>query len=189
VIEIHFTEKKKFRKFIEKIREKEIIEKKPLCRIILFGSYYPPEIKEILIKIRDDLRKEGYNNTWLVEDYPTYNDLGIREKSIFCLKFSDINFLIITFEGEKGGVTSELEYIINNAKELSYQSVVFYEIKCENDQEISSLSPVQEDGLISAKIRMVKFKKENYKELFQLIRGEAWKLHYHYAIHEKRLYL
>ena len=175
---------KKFRKFIENLRNKEIIEKKPLCRIILFGSYYPEEMKEFLIKIRNDLRDEGYINTWLVENYPTYEDLGIREKSISCLEFSNINFFIITFEGEKGGLTVELEHIISNAKRLSFQTVVFYEIK--NENEISSLSELNKEGLISANIRMHEFKIENYEDLSQLIKGEAWNLHYHYVLYEKQ---
>lgn len=179
-------ESKKFRRFIEKFKNEEIIEKKPLCKMILFGSYYPTEEKEFLIRIRDDLKREDYNNTWLVEDYPTFDDLEIREKSLFCLEYSSINFFIITFEGAGRGVTVELEHIINNASRLSFKTVVYYEIKYENGSEISSLSQLQEDGLISAKIRFHKFKKEDYENLLQLIRAEAWNLHYHYVIRENK---
>lgn len=184
--EFPHIESKNFNKFIEKFRKKEIIEKKPLCRIILFGSYYPLTEKEFLIKIRDDLKNDGYINAWLVENYPTYNDLGIREKSIFCLEYSHINFFIITFKGVGRGETVELEEIIRNATKLSFKTVVFYEIKCENNDKIPSLSPLQEDGLISAKIKTVEFKKDNYEDLFQLIRGKAWELHYYYVFYEKR---
>lgn len=179
-------ESKNFKKFIEQFRKKEIIEKKPLCRIILFGSYYPLKEKEFLIRIRDELKKDGYINTWLVENYPTYNDLGIREKSMFCLEYSHINFFIITFKGVGRGETVELEEIIRNATKLSFKTVVCYEIKCENNDRIPSLSPLQEDGLISAKIKKVEFKKDNFEDLFELIRGIAWELHYHYVFYEKQ---
>lgn len=185
-VELLDIESKKFKKFIENFKKKEIFEKKPLCRIILFGSYYPPEEKEFLKRIRDDLKADNYNNTWLVEDYPTFEDLGIREKSIFCLKFSNINFFIITFNGEKGGFTVELEHTINNARNLSFKTIVFYEIKYENNNEISSLSQLHEEGLISAQIRMHEFKIDNYEDLIELIKGEVWKLHYHYVLYERQ---
>lgn len=180
-------ESENFKKFIEQFRKKEIIEKKQLCRIILFGSYYPPKEKEFLIKIRDALRNDGYNKTWLVENYPNCKGLGIREKSILCLEYSHINFFIITFEGVGKGVTVELEEIIRNATKLSFKTVVCYEIKYENNNRILSLSPLQEDGLISAKIKTVEFKKDNFDDLFELIRGLAWELHYHFVFIEKTI--
>ena len=175
-----------FQRFIEKFRKNKIIEKKPLCRIILLGSYFPPEEKEFLLRLRDDLREDGFVNTWLVESYPTYNELGIREKSIFCVEYSHINFFVITFEGAGRGETVELEHIINNASRLSFKTTVFYEVKYENDREVSSLSLLQEDGLISTRTKMHKFTKDNYDELFQLMRAEAWNFHYHYVIREKK---
>lgn len=185
-VELLDIESKKFKKFIENFKKKEIIEKKPLCRIIVFGSYRPLEEKEFLIKIRDDLKNEGYINTWLVENYPTYDDLSIRDKSIFCLEYSHVNFFIITFEGKKVGATVELEHIIHNATKLSFKTVVYYEIKYENDEKKSSLSQLQENELISVNIRMHEFKIDNYQDLIELIKGEAWKLHYHYVLYERQ---
>lgn len=101
-------ERKEFKEFVEKLKRTRIIEKNPLNRIILFGSYYPPSTKNRLKNLQQALKSEGYNNTWLVENYPTFEDLGLREKSLYCLEFADINFFLVTFGGEKSGFTVEL---------------------------------------------------------------------------------
>ncbi len=174
-----------FKEFInEKI--KRLLQKKELCKILLFGAYYPPSEKEFLIKIRDDIRNEGYINTFLVEDFPKYPNLNIREKSFACLEFSDINVFVITFSGKQAGSSAELEHIIKNASSLSFKTIVTYEYKLEIDDKINSLSPLQEDGLKFSNIKLIPFLKEEYSDFFELLRAQIWNKHYHYVIHENR---
>ncbi|MFX1429156.1 MAG: hypothetical protein ACFFCY_03200 [Promethearchaeota archaeon] len=175
-------EREEFRKFVNK-KIKQVNKKKKLCRIIIFGSYKPQE-KEFLEQLKNDLKNDGYENTWLVEDYPNFKDLNVRTKSIDSLEFSHINLFIIT--GEKGGFTVELEHLVQNASTLSFKTIILYEKKLIDDSEVDSLSQLHIEGLKSAIIRLFSFDRSNYSDLIQLIRGQVYALHYHYVINEKK---
>jgi len=169
-----------FKAFIKNAKER-VFEKKSLFRIIIFGPYYPPQEKELLIKLKNDLRTDGFKNTRLVEDLPNYDDLLIREKSFLCLEYSDINFFIITSKGVQGGVTVELDEIIPNAEALSFKTVVFYEIRKNKE----SLSVLVKEGLELANIRHYPFKRDDYYDLFELVLGKARARHYYYVKYSK----
>ncbi len=175
-------------KFEEFITNKiiRVSDKKSICKLIIFGAYYPPGEKRFLRKIKKSLQEDGYEETWLVEEYPNSDNLSIRNKSIECLDFSDINLFIITFKGKQGGLTVELEYVIRNASRISFKTIVFFEVKAEEGKSIKSLSQLQIDGLIDGNIRFYPFEKNNFQDLFEAIRGKVWSMHYHYVINENR---
>lgn len=84
---------------------------KKLMNITIYGSYFPDSEKELLIEQRNYLRDRGFVRTYIVDDYadPTQN-LDPLEKSIRCLEFSDVNFLIFTRAGNNQGVGRELTH-------------------------------------------------------------------------------
>lgn len=90
-------------------------EFKPLMKVLsitIYGSYYPEPEKDFLKNQRDYLISKGYSEASLVEDYPEQeSDISNLEKSIRCLQYSDVNFLIFTREGKRYGVSRELTHI------------------------------------------------------------------------------
>ena len=99
----------------EKYNQRLSREFTPLMKVItitIYGSYYPQSEKDFLIEQRDFLRDKGYENTNIVDDYPDLDpDITLLEKSIRCLEFSDVNFLVFTREGKRYGVSRELTHV------------------------------------------------------------------------------
>ena len=120
--------------------------------ITIYGSYYPPNESRRLYKLKKCIKKRSFKNIHLVKDYPpshfpfklpSNNNLRNLFRSRYCLKTSDLNILIFTFEGEKTGVGYELEYAIR--KKLDY--LLFREKKIERGREIFAGSSLI-DGLL-----------------------------------------
>jgi hypothetical protein len=90
--------------------------------IIIYGAYNPPRDgehlgeKERLVKLQDNLRNDGYIQTYIVEDFPT-NEKSVSpnlDKSYCCLECADLNILICTCRGKTDSVASELKFAIEN---------------------------------------------------------------------------
>ncbi len=120
--------------------------------ITIYGSYYPLRERRRLYKLKKCIRKRSFKNTHLARDYhPSHfpfklpSNINIRNlfRSRYCLKSSDLNILIFTFEGEKTGVGYELEFAIR--KRINF--LLFRESKIEGGKEILAGSSLI-DGLL-----------------------------------------
>ena len=83
---------------------------KPELQITVYGSYVPDSEKQLLLRMKNALISEGYIATKVVEDFPNSRSLNSFEISKACLEFSDVNFLVFTFDGKRFGVVRELTY-------------------------------------------------------------------------------
>lgn len=78
---------------------------------MIYGAYNPPDTdshlgeKKRLELLRDRLKREGYMNTALVDDFEG-ND--VLSKSLDALEFADLNIIIFTCRGKTGSVAREL---------------------------------------------------------------------------------
>lgn len=103
-----------------------INELKRKLRVGLYGAYYPSSELRRLRRLRDCLRKKGYN-VLLAEDLggrPEFTD--DRQRSVFLLENSHVNVFVFTFRGKNQGTISELEHVLRN-RELVAKSVVCVE--------------------------------------------------------------
>jgi len=136
--------------------------------IIIYGAYNPPGDgehlgeKERLIKLQDRLKKDGYTETYIVEDIP-YNEKSFSpnlDKSYYCLEFADLNILVFTCRGNTDSVTSELEYAIEN--NLLSKCLVFEE--CYNG--ISAMGTLPREKLRRVRYSLVKVEYKNDEDLY-----------------------
>ena len=109
--------------------------------ITLYGPYAPPEELDRLECLIDCLKLRGFDNIKLVKDFPPdfftislpeNENERILEKSLYCLKNSDLNILVFTLDGINAGVAIELNYCINNKIDF----LVYFELKIENGVKI-----------------------------------------------------
>ena len=75
---------------------------KPRIKIGVYGAYFPETDHEILVRLRDRLRVEGFTRAYLVEDIRDRGRLGSDTflKSKFSLEQSNINLFVATFTDE-----------------------------------------------------------------------------------------
>ena len=94
--------------------------------IIIYGAYNPPGDgehlgeKERLIKLQDRLKKDGYTETYIVEDIP-YNEKSFSpnlDKSYYCLEFADLkNFYAeISISKESIEMKFTISVVVRNHK-------------------------------------------------------------------------
>lgn len=79
--------------------------------ITIYGSCFPDSEKQFLARQRDFLRNMGYAKTGLVTDYRHSPEATPSDRSIMCLEYSDVNFLIFTRNGKNQGAIRELTRI------------------------------------------------------------------------------
>lgn len=101
----------------------EGLERTLAKRITVYGPHFPFKEKKRLDNLCAWIRENKYKNTSLVINlpdsyfpFPMNRDSDIRnwERSEYCLKTSDLNILVFTLEGKNSGVTSELDYMVEN---------------------------------------------------------------------------
>lgn len=146
----------------ERVAERARLAK--LIRITIYGSWQPPDQKQILLNLVNYLRNKGFSDTDIVEGEKRPNPGGLNsfDVSTFYLESSDVNFLVFTLEGTRLGVTTELDYILMSpimVKKWRF-CVVFNQTK-ETEQ---SLGKLQQDRLANlGEIPVVPF--EPWEEL------------------------
>lgn len=92
---------------------------KALLNITIYGSYFPNTEKTFLEEQRNYLRTRGFVKTNIVDDFDDLDSNSTPlEKSIRCLEFSDVNFLIFTRAGKAQGVSRELTHIATSESML-----------------------------------------------------------------------
>ncbi len=116
--------------------------KKALVPILILGAYRPPETTLLrLEKLRDCLKERGFNNVFLVKDYPddpVYNqdeNIHFTRKSQHLIRNWAEIILFVYFDADNSGVTSELQFTISSAPEKLRRSVILLQ----EDAPISSL--------------------------------------------------
>jgi len=111
-------------------------------RIILYGSYSPPSELTFLKKLKKILVDEGYVQTRIALEYQEMvKGKSALEVSKGCIIYSDVNFFVITNNGEKLGVTRELGFLADdhNARNKIDYSTIFDEIN-DGQSTLSQLS-------------------------------------------------
>lgn len=111
-------------------KEDEFRKLYPVLTITIYGSYQPESETRKLKEIKNFLIKQGFTQTKLVIDYqdPKTNSIEVSKE---CIKFSDVNFFVITSKGSKLGVTRELGYLVDDkdARKNIINSTIFDEMK------------------------------------------------------------
>lgn len=141
--------------------------------IIIYGAYSPPSDehnlggKERLIKLRDNLKKNGYIQTYIVEEFPSdENSVSPNlDKSFDCLNLADLNILVFTCSGNTDSVTSELEYAIEN--KLLSKCLVFEE--CYNG--IPAMGTLPREKLKRESYLLAKVEYKNDDDLYEHVLG------------------
>jgi hypothetical protein len=117
----------------------------------------------------------------LVKDFPDAYFEDERDKSYHFLHHADACFFIITREGEKMGVTSELEEYFREVKRA--KAAVFEEVFISHGELISAASGMIRKILSSEKLRCEQFSDEG--ELLVGVESMAHKLFYEVYKEEK----
>src|SRR3990172_6145467 len=146
----------------EKYNRKLDEEFKPLMRLLnitVYGSYFPKSEKQFLINQADFLRKKGYTNTFIVDEYPSPSlSISNLELSIRCLEFSDVNFLIFTRNGKNQGVSRELAHIATSTTMVD--KVQFCTVFDQVKDEQGSVPPLSLDDINNSGILRREFNSE-----------------------------
>jgi hypothetical protein len=157
---------------------------KPNLRIGIYGHYFPPSEKQILLKLRDRLRSEaGYSQAYLVEDLQDSEEFRRDNflKSIFALENSNINLIVLTFKGVSQGAIRELDYILAHPQ-LVFKSAVL--IESEYDQEGNAIkrafTSLFEKDLAAVNFRVADFGRGDFEKMYRLARGIVTDLFYYY---------
>lgn len=154
-------------------KKESFLSHKDEILIIIYGAYSPPSDgrhlggKERLIKLRDNLKNEGYIQTYIVEEFPS-DEKSISpnlDKSYYCLEYADLNILVFTCRGNTDSVTSELEYAIGN--NLLSKCLVFEE--CYNG--ISAMGTLPREKLRRERYSIARFEYENDDDLYEHVLG------------------
>jgi predicted GIY-YIG superfamily endonuclease len=159
-------------RYVEHQRKKKesILAFKDKVCIVIYGAYNPPADekhlgeKERLIKLCDRLRKEGYINTFIVEDFPDNKESNIPnlEKSLDCLGMADLNILVFTCRGKTGSVARELIHAICNPTIL-YKCRVFEEV----DKGISAMETLLKEELSSHRYKVTQIERGDDEDLYE----------------------
>jgi len=138
--------------------DEEFESLKKLMNITLYGPYFPETEKDFLIEMIDYLQGRGFVNTNLVEDYDdvTYSDP--LEKSLRCLEFSHVNFLIFTRAGENQGVGRELHHCATS--ELMIDRIPFCVVFDQIKDKVNSVSVLSLEDMENAGIGRREFETE-----------------------------
>lgn len=156
-----------------KQREESLLLHKGELFIIIYGAYSPPSDdyhlggKERLIKLRDNLRNDGYTDTYIVADIP-YDTKSVTpnlDKSYHCLECADLNILVFTWRGNTDSVTSELEHAIKN--NLLSKCIVVEE--CNNG--IPTMGTLPREKLGKERFSIAKVEYENDDDLYEHVLG------------------
>jgi len=130
----------------------EVQPLKAILNITIYGSYFPEEEKQFLIDQRDYLRDKGFKKTYIVEDYPDPSHSSKPlDKSIRCLEYSDVNFLIFTRAGKNQGAGRELTYIATTESMFDRIpfSVVFDQTRDEQGSiSVLSMNDIENSGIV-----------------------------------------
>ncbi len=142
--------------------------------ITIYGSYNPPDQKNLLIRMKNALVLEGYSSAKIVEERPNPTNLDEFEISKACLEFSDVNFLIFTFAGKRFGVIRELAYCAGSTAmtDRRWRCVLCAETKGKRSA-LPTLSGRELEKLHVSKILLIPFRDE--VQLKNALIGTAWK--------------
>jgi hypothetical protein len=152
---------------------------KPHVLVTIYGSYHPPEERDILQSLRNTLINDGYIDTRLVDDLEHLrmeNNLTPLQMSEFCLRKSDINLLIFTRGGKRLGLVKELDYLadINMCRKHPF-SILFDEVKKHDDYEKeTSIPALSRDDVEDARLSRRTF--HSVEELNSITVIETYKI-------------
>ncbi len=148
--------------------------------IIILGSYYPIEEKDFLIRLKNILIRDGYFNTFLVEDRQNVDDDPL-EISQMSMSFSDICILVFTRSGKKYGLIDELNFLTTD---MGMQKKMYYSILFDQHDGIRSSIP----DLSSSRVRNANLRRRtfnNYIDLENMISREVFWILREYVKREK----
>ena len=143
---------------------------KNVLTITIYGSYYPDSEKQFLVRQRNFLRKAGYTKTKLVVDYESNPKTTPLDKSIRCLEYSDVNFLIFTREGKNQGVTRELTHVATSNTMID--KIPFCTVFDETRDKNGSISDLSINDMENSNIVRREFQSE--EELQKALRQQAF---------------
>ena len=145
------------------IVNRKLQEKKKRLFVVIYGSY-APHIKPYLIDIRDFLRGNGYEKTFLVEDLPNVNingfDADMEQKSIYYLEASDVNLLFFFKHTDNQSVAIEARHVLDENNPHLIGKSIFFEEK-EPEDEYSAILTLLRDRLKRKRITAIPFSKGN----------------------------
>ena len=138
---------------------------------------------ELLESLRDQLRAEGYFQTFLVRnlsDGPEFRSDNFL-KSIFALEKSNVNFFVLNFDGFSQGATRELSYILSHPEHV-FKSTVYVESEFDLDGNLirKAMTTLLLDDIRTLNFRVREFRREDSLNLFKLMKGVAAELFYYY---------
>lgn len=130
--------------------------------ITIYGSYYPKNEAKRLKILRDCLREKEIENIEITREYPVSyfpfnlpSDQNLKnlERSRYCLRTSELNILIFTFEGEKSGVGHELEISLHKNIEF----LLLVEVKEQRGRKIVAGSSLLQGRLKETSNSFIEF--------------------------------
>jgi hypothetical protein len=88
-----------------------------ITKVLILGSYHPDKAKRKLCKLKDYLKKEGFNNAGLAPDFPSPSMPGAGNvviDSAYKMALSDFIIFLFVKEGDSYGPAMELQIGANN---------------------------------------------------------------------------
>lgn len=161
---------------------------KPRIRVGIYGAYFPETDHQILIKLRDRLKAEGFAATYLVEDIEDpgrfSGDRFIKSK--FSLEKSSVNLFVATFSGVAQGYATELQHVLLEP-EIIFKSAILPETDYdENGNEIhSAMTSLLEQDIAGINFKVSKWKKGDFEDLVGVAKSVIEGLYYYYVKHRR----
>ena len=88
-----------------------------ITKVLILGSYHPDKAKRKLSKLKDYLKKEGFNNAGLATDFPSPFMPGadnVVRDSAYKMALSDFIVFLFVKEGDSYGPAMELQIGADN---------------------------------------------------------------------------
>ncbi len=165
------TIQERFKEF-QRRKEESILKYKDRIQIVIYGAYNPPNKgnhmgeKKRLEKLKDRLKREGYTNIALVDDF---NGNNILNKSLDALEFADLNIIIFTCRGKTGSVGRELIEAISKP-EIFWKCRIYEEVF----DEITAMETLLKEELEAIRYKTVQVKREDDDDLFECVVSEVF---------------
>ncbi len=165
------TIQERFKEF-QKKKEESILKYKDRIQIVIYGAYNPPNIdnhigeKKRLENLRNRLKREGYTNTALVDDFEGDDVLN---KSLNALEFADLNIIIFTCRGKTGSVARELIEAIYKP-EILWKCRIYEEVF----EQISAMETLLKEELEAIRYKTVQVKREDDNDLFEFVVSDVF---------------
>ena len=178
VLMVSPPEQERFKVF-RKRKEQSYLHYKDQILIIIYGAYNPPATKahlgekERLEKLKNRLKEDGYQRTYLVDDFEGNNEGDTAlAKSLDALVYADLNIFLFTCRGKTGSVGRELTEAIK--KKILWKCLVYEEVYEKSYIRITAMETLLKDDLKDNRYSPIEVMREDDDELYRIASSEVF---------------